>query len=265
MVMHLLTAALLLAAPSQVLAKVAYKLHEQMALPQGWSVHSSADDETFRLSIALQHQNIDKLISKLYAVSTPGSSEYGKHWDLEQVNELIKPSTESHDAVTEWLRSENVPFHSDGFYIDTQMSVAKANELFAANYKYYQSAGVKKLRTTQYSVPQHLSQYIDLLEPSTYFGKLTPFLPQQPRDPGRDHKDATATEQLEERSADVTVRTSKAYFQQIVSRETILTNLNRFPRHVPHLYLQAAIKSCIIPKATYQMPVLVVLWALAAS
>ena len=41
----------------------------------------------------------------------------------------------------------------------------------------YENSGVKKIRTTQYSIPDSLASDIDLISPTTYFGKTVANMP----------------------------------------------------------------------------------------
>jgi tripeptidyl-peptidase I len=159
------------------------------AVPKGWSAASQTSDHTsITLSIGLTRQNVDQLESKLLAVSTPGSPSYGKYLDNAAVNALFAPSTVAVSSVVSWLKSHGVKnINVDGAWIDFATTVGTANTLLGASYKYYQSEGVTKLRTLQYEIPDELEAHIDLVEPSTYFGKTqafrairTPFLEEAP-------------------------------------------------------------------------------------
>ena len=151
-------------------------VHEQLsALPNGWThVASPADSATIVLQIGLQQQNLDQLESKLFSVSTPNSPDYGNHLQAEDVNALFAPSSESNNAVLAWLQQAGVTnVHSDGEWINFATSVGTANQLLNSQFKYYESNGVQKLRTMSYSVPDSLATHIDLISPTTYFGKTT--------------------------------------------------------------------------------------------
>lgn len=77
-----------------------------------------------------------------------------------------------------WLTSAGVShINSDGHWITFATTVSKANSLLNTTFKTYTNSGTSKLRTTQYSVPDSLAGYIDLISPTTYFGKTTANVP----------------------------------------------------------------------------------------
>ena len=151
-------------------------LHEQLsALPNGWTkVGAPADSSTITLQIGLQEQNLDKLESMIYAVSTPGGASYGKHMDRDDVSAMLQPSSDSNIAVLAWLKQAGVAtVHSDGTWVTFATTVGTANKLLNTEFNYYESDGVTKLRTMGYSIPDSLASHIDLITPTTYFGKTT--------------------------------------------------------------------------------------------
>ena len=134
------------------------------------------------LQIALQQQNLDQLESKLYAVSTPGNPSYGRFMEGDEVKAMLAPSSQASPAVEAWLKSAGVThIHSDGEWVTFASTVNMANKLLGTQFNYYQNDGVTKLRTTQYSIPKNVSQYVDFVSPTTYFGKTTAQIPTIPR------------------------------------------------------------------------------------
>ena len=150
-------------------------LHNQLAgVPAGWSVAGTPSSTSeLNLQIALKQQNIDLLESKLASVSTPGSPDYGKYLDADEVNALFGASTASKEAVESWLKSEGVTkITTVGDSVWFQTTVAKANKMLGTTFKTYTDvSGASKLRTTEYSLPETLKSHIDLVSPTTYFGK----------------------------------------------------------------------------------------------
>ena len=156
----------------------ALALHGSLAaVPGGWSKAStpSASSEMV-LQVALTQQNIDQLESKLASVSTPGSPSYGQYLDLDQVSAMFGASEASSKAVTSWLKSSGVTkYTTQGDSIWFQSTVAQANSMLGTTFHNYaeSTTGVTKLRTTSYSIPEDLVSHIDLISPTTYFGKTT--------------------------------------------------------------------------------------------
>jgi len=165
---------------SLALPTFAAVLHEQLAsVPSGWTqVGVPANSDTLVLQIGLAEQNLDKLESMIYDVSTPGSASYGKYMDGDAVAAILKPSSDANHAVLTWLKEAGVTNKfSDGVFVNFSTSVGTANALLGAQFKYYANDGVQKLRTTRYSVPDDLAEHIDLVTPTTYFGKTVPQAP----------------------------------------------------------------------------------------
>ncbi|KAL1868239.1 hypothetical protein VTK73DRAFT_3766 [Phialemonium thermophilum] len=130
------------------------------------------EDQIIKLEIGLKLQNIDRLEEKLRAVSTPGSPDYGRYLDADEVHELFQPSEESRNAVLAWLKESNVTDFADfGWYINFATTVSTANAMLLSSFRNYRVDGVQKLRTMQYSVPDELVDHVDLVSPTTFFGK----------------------------------------------------------------------------------------------
>lgn len=155
-------------------------VHEQLAaVPIGWTqVGAPPETDTISLQIALAQQNLDLLDEKIMAVSTPGSASYGQYMDGDAVAAMLAPSADASPAVLAWLTEAGVTnAYSDGAYVNFSTTVYLANSLLSTTFNYYENAGVQKLRTTVYSVPDDLQTYIDLITPTTYFGKTVAQIP----------------------------------------------------------------------------------------
>lgn len=155
-------------------------VHEQLAtVPTGWTqVGAPAEDDTMILQIALAQQNLDQLDAEILAVSTPGSASYGQYMDGDAVAAMLAPSADASPAVLAWLKEAGITnAYSDGANVNFSTTVNTANRLLSTTFNYYENAGIQKLRTTRYSVPDGLQAHIDLITPTTYFGKTVPQAP----------------------------------------------------------------------------------------
>ena len=160
---------------SLILSTHAAYLEQLSALPNGWTqVGTPVDSDTMTLQIGLQHQNLDQLDSMISSVSTPGSDSYGNYMEGDEVAATLQPSSEANSAVLAWLKGAGVSnAYSDGTWVNFSTTVGTANTLLSTTFNYYENDGIQKLRTTSYSVPDDLTGYIDLVTPTTYFGKTT--------------------------------------------------------------------------------------------
>ena len=155
-------------------ASAAILVDQLASAPKGWTVaNTPSGDSQVVLQIALAQQNLDQLESKLASVSTPGSASYGQYLDLEDVNALFGASNESAAAVESWLKSSGVTkYATQGDSVWFQTSVSIANSLLGTTFhNFADSTGATKLRTTQYSIPEEVAAHIDLISPTTFFGK----------------------------------------------------------------------------------------------
>jgi tripeptidyl-peptidase-1 len=58
-----------------------------------------------------------------------------------------------------------------------QTTVGTANSLLNTVFMNFENSGVSKIRTTQYSIPEELVDYIDLIDPTIFLGKATAAVP----------------------------------------------------------------------------------------
>jgi tripeptidyl-peptidase-1 len=154
-------------------------VHKSVLSARGWTNTQRVNsDQKINLEIALTFQNTDKLISQLLDVSDPKSGNYGKWLKKETVDSLVQPSAEANNQVLKWLQDEGVTItNSDGTWIKFQTNIETANKLLAADFQHFERDGVGKIRTTSYSVPEHLLEHIDLIHPTTFFGHTEAFMP----------------------------------------------------------------------------------------
>lgn len=60
---------------------------------------------------------------------------------------------------------------TDGAYVTFATTVGTANSLLNTTFMNFQNAGLSKIRTTEYSIPESLTSYIDLIDPTVFLGK----------------------------------------------------------------------------------------------
>ncbi|KAJ5649639.1 uncharacterized protein N7484_003362 [Penicillium longicatenatum] len=145
-------------------------------VPSSWSLVDTPSDSTMSLAISLSRKNIDQLQSTLTKVSTPGESEYGQWLEKADVDSQFPVVSET--PVVNWLKSANITSYTlDGALLKFSGSVKAMNSLLNTTFANYESEGSVKLRTTEYSIPSALSDYIDIISPTVYFGKTRKALP----------------------------------------------------------------------------------------
>lgn len=90
-------------------------------------------------------------------LSTPGRPHYGQWLDREEVEALFPHSPQAASKVLAWLLSHSIKEYKVARpFIDFLADVKTANTALGVSYKLYNKAGVTKLRTLQYSIPNDL-------------------------------------------------------------------------------------------------------------
>ncbi|PIL33248.1 hypothetical protein GSI_04698 [Ganoderma sinense ZZ0214-1] len=160
------------------------KPHESLdGAPSGFSHTGSADpNQTLKLRLALVQGNVAELERQLYDVSTPSSSNYGKHLSKSEVQQLVAPAQGSVDAVNAWLKENGISaktISAAGDWLSFEIPVSKANELFDADFSVFKhdDTGVEAVRTLSYSIPAELQGHLDLVHPTVTFPNPNGHLP----------------------------------------------------------------------------------------
>lgn len=60
---------------------------------------------------------------------------------------------------------------ADGAFVTFAATVKTANSLLNTTFMNYQNGAVSKIRTSEYSIPEDLVDYIDLIDPTVFLGK----------------------------------------------------------------------------------------------
>lgn len=161
-----------LAAPS-----TNHVLHEKRnGIPPGWrQVDKLEVTDILPMRIALTQSNLHRTDEYLMSVSHPESATYGQHWSAKEIAETFAPTQESVDAVIQWLLSVGIQrdrvhrSQSLGWLI-FNATVDEAQKLLKTEYyRYRHSSSKPHVGCTEYHVPEHVSQHIDLITPTVVF------------------------------------------------------------------------------------------------
>lgn len=149
-------------------------------MPAGWTKVSDANPtEMIRLRIALRQPNLGLFEETLYAVSSPSNPRYGKHLKRDELRDMMKPHEASTATVLKWLQDAGIPqtqVEDDNDWVNVVTSVHNASALLSASFAVYgqEETGVKKIRTLEYSVPEHVREHITMVAPVIRFGQAKP-------------------------------------------------------------------------------------------
>ncbi|KIK61996.1 hypothetical protein GYMLUDRAFT_42425 [Collybiopsis luxurians FD-317 M1] len=142
-----------------------------------WTYHSTPDPSTLlTLRFGLRPSSFDTLLDHLSQTSDPFHERYGKHLSKAQVDELMRPTSETLQEVKDWLNwhgveDEEFSTTSDR-WISVKIPVSLAETLLNTTYHMFEHAKTEEkiLRTLEYSLPRHLHDHVNLVSPTTYFG-----------------------------------------------------------------------------------------------
>ncbi|KAN0101851.1 putative Tripeptidyl-peptidase SED2 [Hyaloscypha variabilis] len=180
-------------------ARTPYSIKETHAVPSKWTETGRADSShMLHLQIGLKQGNFKELERHLYEVSSPEHSRYGQHLSPEEVNELVKPTDETLDLVHEWLSASGVSlfdYSPAKDWINIYIDVESAERLLDTKYSVYEHEdGTTLVRAPEWSLPLHLHDLVDTIQPTTTFMRTTaqntgytqfqrPLLPSEHKDP----------------------------------------------------------------------------------
>lgn len=153
-------------------------VHEKRSGASNWSPKQGAKPDgriTLPVRIGLTESNLHRGDEILMEVSDPTSKKYGKHLTAEEIIELFAPAPETIDAVHNWLvssgiESSRISLSRGRNWLNVNASITEVEALLKTEYKVYEhSTGQKHIACEEYSVPQNLSQHIDLIMPTVHF------------------------------------------------------------------------------------------------
>lgn len=147
-------------------------------VPLGWRESLPVPaSKTLRFRIALRPLNAFAFEQQVLAISTPDHSLYGRHMGQHEIRQMLQPSSEASDAVLQWLMDEGVlatNIRDEGDWIKFHVTAGEAERILATRFHYYTNAAnhVVSIQTLQYSVPEKLHEYIQLVQPTTRFTQI---------------------------------------------------------------------------------------------
>ncbi|KAK0187445.1 family S53 protease-like protein [Armillaria mellea] len=155
-------------------------VHERRDASPNDFVGAGAADPKANLNfrIGLTPKDTAGLVKALYAVSEPDSELYGQHLSFEEVKGLSAPTPEAATAVTTWLAENGIADVKLGGAFDDWLyftaPVDKANTLLSAQYENFVhiDTGELLIRTLAASIPSDLTDFIEVVHPTTSFARL---------------------------------------------------------------------------------------------
>ena len=147
------------------------------AVPKGWEpVTKASSNDAVTLHIGLRQQHPQALEQAVLDMSTPGHASYGMHMSRDQVRSYTAPSEAAVSAVSLWLREHKIEHSLDNDWVTFTTSALIADRLLNTTFSWFHASDPhipNALRTLSYSIPDRLAAYIDLVQPTTRFGRLS--------------------------------------------------------------------------------------------
>ncbi|KAI1422464.1 tripeptidyl-peptidase 1 precursor [Xylaria sp. FL1777] len=155
-------------------ARSGYSLKDSHHVPRGWAkVKRAPADHVLNLQIGLKQSNFAELEKHLYEVSDPAHSRYGQHLSADEVEELVKPTKETSDLVHEWLGGNGIvpsSYNAAKDWITVTLPVGQIEKLLDTEYHIFEHKdGAKVVRAPSWSLPNHLHDHIDTIQPTNSF------------------------------------------------------------------------------------------------
>lgn len=160
-----------------------FQLFETHRVPNSFTKREipPSHKHTLNLKIGLKSDGIEVIKKRLVDVSNPNSPQYGKYLTSREVKDLSSPSRSTLDAVTGWLLAHGFNesslnwSHNEDWVTLEKVPVKQVEEMLNTTYHYYQhDDGETLIRTESYSLPEDLHRHIELIQPTTMFGRIQP-------------------------------------------------------------------------------------------
>jgi tripeptidyl-peptidase-1 len=161
-------------------ARSSYSVKERHAPPRAWAnIGPASETETVNLKIGLKQSNEGTIEQHLLQVSDPSHSRYGQHLSADEVHDIVRPSDETLRLVSDWLASNDVTDFSHSpskDWISVTLPLKKVEGLLQTKYYLFEHSrdGTTVARAPEWSLPLHLHDHIDVVQPTTSFFRPTP-------------------------------------------------------------------------------------------
>lgn len=153
-----------------------FAVKERHAVHHEWTEDGPADRaHTLDLHIGLRQSVEDAVERHLEQISDPTHERYGKYLTAAEVDKLVAPTRETIDLVEAWLLDHDISVDEYSFnrakdWISLTVSVEQAERMLDTTYSTFRHEdGSSLIRTQQWSLPMHLHQHIDVVQPTTSF------------------------------------------------------------------------------------------------
>jgi tripeptidyl-peptidase-1 len=157
-----------------------YAVKETHVVPSQWSQRGPAPPgHPIRLHFGLKHNIANEdLEQHLLEVSDPSHPRYGEFFTPSRLNGLLKPTNITLQVVQEWLgRSgfnlSRLTYTAAKDWVSLTTTIHTAERLLNTNYSMFEHEdGTVLFRAPEWSLPVHLHNHIDVIQPTNSFYRL---------------------------------------------------------------------------------------------
>ncbi|KAK2524764.1 tripeptidyl-peptidase 1 isoform X2 [Columba livia] len=150
-------------------AGLALERDQPFRVPPGWA-HAGrvSPGHDLQLTFALRQRGTARLAQLVRAVSDPRSPRYGQHLSLEQLRDLVQPSSATLMTVLKWLQGhgvENCRSVATLDFLECRMPASTAERLLpGAEFHRYVKGQRSLVRSPRpYAVPEELAEHVDFV------------------------------------------------------------------------------------------------------
>jgi len=151
------------------------------SIPQGWKyVGPAPRNSRIQLDFFVKQENVDVLEKTLMDVADPDSANYGRFWNVHQINKLVAPSPETLRTIFEWfaefnLTESKVKATPNGDILSVTVPVSLAESMLQCNFSAFLEPESKRtvLRTDEYFLPEAVSPLVDFIGPTVRFPQVS--------------------------------------------------------------------------------------------
>lgn len=155
-----------------------YEIVEQLhKVPEGWvQGPRPSPSMLMQFRLAMRQPRAAEFEQHAMNIATPGHEMYGKHMKRDEIKAFLKPSAEVSDAIVSWLKSEGVSeslMEIDSDWAKFIVPLKQAETMLNTTFHIYhdEAKTIFRVRTLEYSVPSEVYQHIQLIQPTTHFGR----------------------------------------------------------------------------------------------
>lgn len=156
-----------------------YAVKERHPVPRSWTAVGSVDkSESINLQIGLKQRNEGLVERHLLEISDPDHERYGQHLTADEISDMVQPTGDTVDSVHSWLASHgisDIDYSPAKDWISIIIPIEKAEDLLQTKYsKFQHTSGHTISRAPEWSLPRHLHEHVDVVQPTTSFFQPKP-------------------------------------------------------------------------------------------